>query len=438
MAIKQIDYGRGANQAFTAGYSSRIFADQFHDQTTYEAAETYRDAYESYERIKKLSEWKWIRGLGFSTTYDSNVFASRQDPLNDTLFSYNPLIGVSRNEKFLSFLVLYQPAYIQYQKNVQLSRWNHEMTTDVGLHLQRLKRLKVKVKNSFKPDTTYEVGERGELKSPGSSQVTTYSDNGEIKAIYDVSSKTQLLLTYNASLYYFPAKSNSGSSSIQSFSSLTQSWTPSVSYRILPKTSVHADYLYQTSEYLKGGRFGSQNSMITVGIAGPMSGKTAYTVDVGFSERTYDDATIPTANGLNLKTAISRKFTPKISGTLAYTRDINEDFDQTQSQSFQRSTDFYSVNATWLFRPRVRVDGQASIVVNSKEGFITLADTENPKLLFTREEEDVIYQYGVDVIWKPSKAWSVSVSYRYFNKNSSFKTFEYDRQTVLGTVGMTF
>ncbi len=79
-----------------------------------------------------------------------------------------------------------------------------------------------------------------------------------------------------------------------------------------------------------------------------------------------------------------------------------------------------------------------SAITDSREGFYTLTDPENPALAHTRQLENQVYSYGLSFSWNTKGSWTYFGSIESLTKFSSFKNFQYDEQRIAGSLRMDF
>ena len=88
-----------------------------------------------------------------------------------------------------------------------------------------------------------------------------------LSATYDYSPKTKLKMDWRHDVFYLPSTENS--LTVQNFSTLTHTLSPSVIYHWTPKTKLRADYDLSFVDYFVGtGNFDSIQNVFGVGIDG--------------------------------------------------------------------------------------------------------------------------------------------------------------------------
>lgn len=424
-AAQADDFGGALDQSFSAGYSQRSFAEGFH-------VGMYEDSTEQAPEIESWDTWQFYKGFNFSTVYDSNIFSARNNQKDDVIFSYVPTIGLGKKGRNDFIDIFYDLSYIEYIENSKLNRFNHSITTRLGY---KLPKLSFHVSNNFKPDTAYAVGERTELKLPETSHVITYSDDLRAKISYELSPKTNVYYKHQYTLYYFPTASNSAS--VNSFSTQKNVFAPGISYEINPKLRTHGEYSFEIVDFFEGGAFDSESHVLMAGVVAVIAPTVTMNLDGGYRWRHYSSAPITDGEGFEFKAALSKMLSKRVSASLWLTRNIQEDFNLLP-QSPTEIVDYYGSNFTWDIYQRVQIKGGVSAGFTTREESISRADVENSKLIFNRNLEDEFYQGDISLTWNPRPFLSILVGYAYFNKNSTFKDFEYDDHKGVLSVKLKF
>lgn len=423
MASITIDSMTGEEQPFTAGYSEKSFAQSFHSSSTY--------------KIEKLrlpkNAWVFRKDFAFSALYDSNISATRQTPKDDMIYGYSPTFTLSRRLKYINLQILYNLSYSDHVENHKSDHTNHTQLTSINF---KRNRWTINFTNSFKPDTAFATGEKTELDTTNSGRVISYADGLVTSISYDFSKKTKLSFDYNLGVFYFPEKDNSSSAPGQS--TATHKFTPKLSYAITPRLGIYTSYEHEKVDYYLGGAHSSKANSGHIGITGKLTEKVSANADFGYRKREYTNSETLSNDGLVIQAGINRKITNKISGTLSMTHDVGENFDAIQSQKLYETTDFYGLNLSYLFSPKLHFDFSGNYGIISKEGPITLTDIENPTLTFTREQEDIFIDWSGTLSWSPRPYTSFLLGYKAFKKNSSFKNFEFDDKKVVASGNIKF
>ena len=426
-----VDTASALDSSFSAGYTQRAFAESFH-----------RELDAPLELEKSLEGWQISKGFNFSTTYDSNIFLTRKNHNADMIFAYTPSVSVEHKTDIGTLGLGYDLSYVDYTDNDDLDRFNHSINTILGLNLNRSgKRLKIDFSNNFKPDTAYLTGERNELRSGEAARVITYSDNANLKVSYDLSPKTTAFYGQGFTLYYFPKSENS--TKVNSLSSTTYIFNPGFSYKLTPKIGWTGEYTYELANYFeKGGNFDSGTHIWGTSLTGRITPKTNASVGVGYRVRNYQQPEITGDDDIELNVALSQKLTEKLSGTVWGTRSLGENFDIEQAASVNELKHFIGANLTWSVTPKISLDSSSSIGFAQRDNFVTFADLENgttTALKFdTRALESQFYEASLGLNWHPRPFLAVFLGYKYYDKNSTFRQFEYSDHKTVGSLRLKF
>ncbi|MCG3175512.1 MAG: hypothetical protein MOGMAGMI_00445 [Candidatus Omnitrophica bacterium] len=425
-ALDVIDAVSGEDQAFTAGYSGRSTAEKYHRDQTYGVEEL----------LERPDGWSWGRTVKTSVTYDGNIFSARQDPKDDLIYTTGLPMTWTRQRKDGYVKLFYDINYVTYVENEKLGRANHQMGTTVGY---RIDKLTMTLNESFRPSSAVSVGERTELKTAESSRVTTFSNALSLNTDYDVSTKTRIGWDYAHNLFFLPSAQNAAT--LSNFSTQKHTFGPRFSYQWRPRVGVSGRAVWTVTDYYleTGAPFDSVESAYGGGINLKLTDKTSLYAGADLVHREYEQFEIEPTKGYRFQSSINRRFSPKISGTITYTRDnTSETLDRTLYSSFGQTQQQAGINLSWFLTTKITIEGSASAGLIENEGLITRRDPDNPTLTFTRPKEDDFYQYSLSLRWRPRPAFSFLLAYFFFKKNSTFKDFEYDNQRFVSAVEYVF
>lgn len=426
LALDVVDAVSGEDQAFTAGYGGRALAEKYHRDQTYAVQEL----------LERPDGWVWSKTAKTSVTYDANIFSRRRDPKDDLIYTTALPMKWTRQRKNGYVQLFYDISYVTYVENEKLSRANHLMGATVSY---RIDKLTMTLSESFKPSSAVSVGERTELKTAESSRVTTFSNNLSLLTDYDLSPKTRLGWDYYYALFFLPSANNGAA--LSNFSTQTHTFGPRFSYQWRPRIGVHGKARWTVVDYYleTGAPFDSVTSSVGGGTTIKLTDKTGLYVNADLVEREYEQFEIKPTKGYQLQTSINRKFSPKISGSVTYSRDnTTETLDRTLYSSFGQTTQQAGINLSWFLTPKITIDGSASAGLVENDGTVTFADPDNPTALYTRAKEDDFYQYSLSLRWVPRPTFSFLLAYFFFKKNSTFQNFEYDNQRLVSAIEYQF
>ena len=427
-----LDSLSGTNQSFTDDFSERSYGQRFYTTTEKDINRVKEPSVFLTSADKGGALWQARGGTSANVVYDSNVEGAYNDERNELIHSYAANWGLTRREHRTFFSTFYN---IDATKNVVIEKndaVNHKITSE---YRYKGSKFRAELTNTFTPGTDYATGNRTELEVAGRKKVRTIADNAQLNLMYTYSPKTELSMLLGYDNFYFPIVDNS--EEVNGFSSITYRVAPRINYKWTPKTSLHAAWPWYRTYYYQSGENNSSGFTPSVGIATKLGSKTAAGFDIGYQYRSYQQNILP-IDGLTLSAGLYRQLFAKVGGSVYYTRSTTEDFDSLEGQNRSTVTDFYGMNLGWKISKKVEVQLDASMGFDSKEGFITLPDPENPAINFVREQEDVTYQWGIDWNWEPRKYVNFKLGYKYLNKNSSFKDFEYEDHKVVASVNSHF
>ena len=205
-----------------------------------------------------------------------------------------------------------------------------------------------------------------------------------------------------------------------------------------PKTAVFVNYSVQDTNFIENGDLSSWAKTLSVGANGKLAERIGISTEIGFKNEKYNDNIRPALGGLIVKAAVNRRLTEKVSGSLSMTKDITGTFNSLAGQKQKLEALFYGMNLSWMAAPRFSVNLEASYGTSSKGGFVTMADPDNPSLFFTREQKDEVFSWGLAINWSPRAFMNLTLAYDETNRNSSFKSSEYEDQQILGTAKFSY
>lgn len=430
---EDIDALTGEGQLFTEGYASRYYGENF----TWSQEKDIKGIREGPVFLgpsaKPRAAWRAHGSISTAAVYDTNPSGTYNDPDGEFTHSYNASWGLSRRQHKTYLAAFYQIGASRFIESEKSNFVSHNQRTEFRW---KGNKFRMEFTNSFTPATSFATGERTELETAGRKRVHTWADNATLTLHYLPSAKTDITVSPGWDMLYFPALENS--EAVNGFSTRSYRVKSAISYKWRPKTSVHANYLWEYADFFEtGGELNAVNQVPTIGITTRLGSKIGIGLDAGLHMREYDETT-PTSTGLYLGTGIYRQLTPKIGGSFYYTRDTTQDFDAIQSQTFEQVANFFGTTLNWQLSSRMRLEADASLGLNAKEGEIALADIENPRAIYTRGQDDAIITWGVTWRWKPRRFMDVLLGYKYTNKNSTFKDFEYEQHKIAASASSKF
>ncbi len=428
----------GVDHRFDTGYSYRKYADSVHEAATYDLvvpdAEKDKDAQNALvDEEKNIDEWRYQRDFNYAATYRSNIMGVRNDPRGDIIHNYAGVFGMTRRGKRNFVEMFYNLGYSHQVENEKATALSKSQVTTIGFTLGRLN---LTASNTFSPSAAMAAGERTELETATSKRVTAITDTLAVDSNYKVGEKTRAGFSYARNIFYLPVASNSAT--INSFSTISTTYIPRLSYAITPKLSISAQYAWLFTEFFQGGTLGSKSQTPAISLTGRLTPKLSFSGQVSYVSLQYADSQIPDANNPTFQFSLTRKLTEKIAGTLSTTRSTTENFDSLTG-SIQQNSTYYGVDLTWNVRPRLSFDFGGSVGFQSSDGLlVTAVDPDNPTLTFTRAMETQNYEWGGTLQWAVRRYASALIGYQRLNNNGSFKGGEFDEHRILSSVNAKF
>ena len=427
--MQDINALSGADQTFTIEHRYESFAENFHRSEILAESPLVDET-----KKQPLDSWRYTRDFKVNAFHSDNHSTSLHDPKPETVFTYSPAVGLSHRRQNVFISMFYNLSYADFVQNQKSSRLNKSQKTELRFNFNRLT---VTLNNLFKPDSAFVQGERTELRTTDGKHVITYFNSMQLNALYKVSPKTEFSFLYGDELFYFPNTKNINTNN-QSQSTLTQTFSPKLSYRLTPKTKVFADYTFGIVNYFKGGTFGSRENSAHVGVGGKIFSDVGVNLSAGYSYVEYLKSVSPALKGFNFNLGVSKKIFPKVRASLSTTHEIGQNFDSALFESNALNKDFYGLILSWRAAPQITVDAEGTVGLSSRQGLITLTDPDNPTMTFTRPREEDTYRWGLRLRWAPRPFFDLLLAYEYINRNSSFKDFEYDAHQLAGSLNYKF
>ncbi len=379
--------------------------------------------------LDKKGEWQPHGSFDFSTIYDSNLFNSRIDPKGDLIYSYLATVGFERQGDRAYFDTTYDLAYSDFVENEKLSRFGHSISSRFRWNDDRWK---FNFENNFKPDSPYNVGERTEFLLLEPSSIIATSDTARAHVSYELAPQWKLLYTQRYSIHYFHNEVD------EPFSSQAFIFNPKIMHEINDKTALYVSYSYRVQDFFKQGVFSSGQHIPRAGLVTSLGPTTELSANVGYAFRDYEDLENEDHDGLVAKVEVTQRLFRRGTLTLWGVKYLDENFDTSVVDSPNEDAHFIGADFVWRVSPALELKSGASAGFTSREGLATVADPDNSSLTFTRELESDFYGCSADVKWKLNSQWAVLLGYKFFNKNSSFKDFEYDDHKVVGSIRVDF
>lgn len=404
-------------------------------------------------------EWKVLKGFALKTNYVSNLFGSRLDAEDDFIVSYSPTIGVGKKVGKKYVTLFYNLSYDQYTRHEEENRLRHGISSDTSWNFEIFpfrtgKKLQIYVKDSLVPDVSLNLADAGTTSGGGRKAVVTLTNSFSLELVYPVSPRTNLSYTQGWDALIFDASTVASSPAvvttttdtttptepIDSLNSNTYTFTPKVSYAVTPKLDVYTRYTHEIAVY-QDPRLDYDSDTLAVGIAGRINSKTSLSIDLGQkSKQRSIMASIPATESFIYKAALVRRLTPKISANIYTTHDLTDSLGSflTGLGGDETTEDIYGIKLTWKPSAYMSWGLGGSVVLREAAREQTLPDLDNPSAIYTRAKADEIYKWDLTWTYRPRHYLSFLVSYKFLNKNSSFKDFEYEDNQLSSTVRMQF
>ncbi len=418
----------------TRGYTARDYGQKFHDLhlegPSARASDVsygpygrediyYRPQSAVYEPNEALwyDRWRIYRHASVRATYvskvnfdedsnnDSDLDSSKRGKGDDVFFTYAASVGIGRREKRYYVRMFYSASYTDYIENRKLENFTDNQLTEWGYKFERVS---LDFYNSLSPNRSFFAGDRSQLGS-SDTVVRSFNDNAGANFNYKISPKTTAGWHYRYVLNYYSQSQNESEAASQS--SQRHSFGPHIFHRVTPRLTVHADHTWNTIDYFDeqddNSDSGSRVSTVGFTYARPLTAKTFASVSVNYRYTEFDNEFSRPADGLVVSTALFKRITKKVSGSVYYVHAIGEGDDSSNNldaQSVQDQstiTDTVGGNLTWAIRPRLSFNADASATFPS--GGDNTDNTENGDTAGDDSDGDT-YRYSLGLNWRP-RSW---------------------------------
>lgn len=388
--------------------------------------------------------FKFHSGFSNTAVYESNLYDTRLDPVDDLITLPTVWMGVSRGIEGLSeryFEADYGLTYMNYVEDDKLDHLAHTQYTQFDW---RGKKLALSLQNTFSPLSPTGTASRRELRTAGGGNAVIATSNSfAFKSAYEIGPKLTFKNTWGHSVVYYPESASGNNREIERQSRQVHSLAPRFEYQVTAKTTVFTGYQFETGDYFKGGVLAFKSHTVLAGLETRPNPKTSWLFQGGYKYKDlnqpgFDDAELFIYNAAwRRQVAAKLLLSLTVAGTLGRGSDTTDPADAV-SASGDSGTGTAEMGAalTWAMSERMSLSLTGGIDVESKEGAITLADADNPLVTFSRQREDIGYSWGIGWRWARTAFDEYYVGYKYYNQNSSFKDFEYEDHQVVGSVNL--
>jgi hypothetical protein len=392
--------------------------------------------------VPDLPGFKFHSGFSHSTVYESNLFHTRLDPVDDLITLPTAWAGVSLGREGTSeyfFENTYGITYMDYVENDKFDQLAHVNHTQLDWKREKLL---LSVSNEFSPLSPVGVANRSELRTAGAvNSATVTSNRFSFKSAYQLRPKLALSHIWSHRIEDFPADAGSNTPEIELQSQQVHSFQPGLTYTLTPKTTLFIFYRFETSDYFRGGVFAFKSHEGRAGFNTRFTPKLSGLFQAGMKSRDLNQPVFQDGMLFGYQAALRYAWTPKLtlsaywSGSTGEVPDTSDPADALPNdQGSGVDENNLGVRLDWAVSPKMSVGLNGSVRLDSREGQVTLPDQDNPTVSFTRQREDLTYRWGVHWQWTRSAFDRYYLGYDFSNKNSSFKDFESEDHRMVAAV----
>jgi hypothetical protein len=441
----------GLDSSLTPGYAQRTMVGDFKqdvealDQDVSPAAAT---AEAGADRASEEIAWEPGRSpftfhsaFGHAVQYDSNLFNAAFDPEGDVIESPTVSVGVTAGRAELSrqyFETFYDVSYLDYAEHDKLDQWSH-------LHYTRYDwrgpKLRFNFENHFRPFAPRDAGDRRELSVSGLvAAVTAVSNEARLKTFYELTPKLKFSNVWKHEVFYFPNGIRSNTRAAELLSYQMHTVAPRLTYDLTAKTGLFTEYQVQTADYIKDGVFAFKTHAVQTGFLTQLDPKTSFLFQAGCKLRDFNQPTLEDEDLFVYRTAVNRKLSDKVNATLYGARDLVLDTDITGQAgpgiSANRDQTSVGGNLVWVRSPRMSLDATAGIIWGDRDARITQTDPETGQVR-TGDRTDTTYHWGIHWRWARTRFDEYLIGYRYLDRHSDFKNYDYEDHQLSGAVQLS-
>lgn len=393
-------------------------------------------------KVTESSNFKPYTGIGYGAVYDSNPRGEYHDDDDEVYHAYSTMIGFRNGNPNIANPYVdqnYELTYLDYIENDKNSRFNHSFTTDVK-HDQG--KTVWTIRNQFIPASSRNTADRRELRRGGNSEIVAHSDYFNASVEHSLTAHWLLYYQHNYKIEYYPQSSNPGNVGVEAFSNQRHEFVPGFAYKFSDKSQLYFDTQFGTSDYLKDGIYAHQSRRYRLGFKTNLTPKTYYENYIGYYVRDYNLNEIRDDESIIYDVSIIYQATPKSFIRVSTGKDLAEDLDFTGSTGFAQSSnrhDYYvRASYDWFVSTAQRINLYSQVSWTGRDGVIRMDDIENPNIEYARTREDNNFEWGIFWLWTPRPNQEYTIGYRYYERESTFKDFEFIDHKIIGSAKYKF
>ncbi len=442
----------GLDNSYSSSYTSQSVLQEFKrdvrlfEERSMAAAEAVpaKISIADPEQPAEASIFKFHSGFSQTAVYESNLYDTRLDPIDDLITLPTAWMGVSRGKEGLSeyyFESDYGVTYMDYVENDQFDQMSH-------VHYTRLdwrgKKMTLGLENTFSPLSPKGTANQRELQTAGASRSVIATSNAFVfKSSYELAPKFTFRNAWSHSWIYYPESSSGNNRAIELQSNQIHSLSPRLEYQWTAKTTLFTNYQFQTADYFKGGVLAFKSHAATAGFETQLNPKTSWMAQAGYKKRSFNQPDFADGQlfiySLALRRQVAKKFQLllSVSGTDGDGPDTTDPADAAASNP---DNGIHTVDLgaalSWAVSDRMQVTLNGGIDLEARNGDITLPDADNTAATYTRQRKDIAYSWGIGWRWARTAFDEYYIGYTYDNQNSSFKDFEFSEHQVIASVNL--
>ncbi len=368
----------------------------------------------------ELGPFRILTSLDLSGEYNDNILLAPRDELDDFIWTISPGITIELPARRWALRLGYRADVIRYTDHSELDTVEHtvqasaQYNSPIGatFSLQEEFRRTQNFAGFPVPELTTRV-DRNEnnLRLEGGYQ---FADRWSVGAFYNF-----FLVDYDAGAQF------------DELDRKDHTVGGTLFYRVLPKTSVLAEYRYQIVRYDIDSVARDRDSdahFVLVGIKGDLTAKTSATIKVGYETKDYDNPARKDFDGLVVEGEIVWKYRDPSQLRLYGGR--------ANIESTFQGNNFYVANYGGVeLRHYI-----TSVLILTVRGVV--GTNEYPEVVTvedeTKKRDDTFYEAGVGLRYQIRRWLAVEFNYQFLKRDSNFRDFDYTNNRVIGTVHLTY
>ncbi len=312
------------------------------------------------------------------------------------------------SERRYQTYVLYQGDFERYDKTTHLNSDNHKI--DGMLEYNFSSGLSIDMRDEYVKNHT--------ILGIGASATEDRYESNLFNTVlsYQVTDKILLRADYTNYPITFASSTNA-------FRNRTDNGVDAyVFYKVMPRTSLFAEYDFIDSRYEKNILVNSDEHHVLLGFRHEITAKTLMSFKAGVDIKDFATSALGSTTHFICEAQLQHRFTPKSFITLTYGRRTNETDLSAAGYVVEDS-----VNINYAYRMTDKLTGGLSawFANDQYEGTPT---TEGGQ---TRLRKDTYYRVGPLVQYRFKEWLNAALQYNYTKRNSDFSDFGYSNNTVM-------